>query len=129
MLHQLLATADVFVTNNPKMESLERARLDPTTVKQLNPRLTYVALSGYGHSGPKANRGGYDLIAQGEAGLMALTGEPGEGPEAVPPPRSPTSPPGSTRRWASWLRSTPATTPSTAAAAGSSSTCRWSIRS
>ena len=43
-------------------------------------------ISGYGHTGPKANRGGYDIIAQGEAGLMALTGPPEGGPSRFPSP-------------------------------------------
>ena len=46
----------------------------PPTLRARHPRLVYGAISGYGHTGPKANRGGYDIIAQGEAGLMALTG-------------------------------------------------------
>jgi formyl-CoA transferase/CoA:oxalate CoA-transferase len=46
--------------------------------------LVYAAISGYGHTGPKAGRGGYDVIAQGEAGLMALAGEPGSGPIRFP---------------------------------------------
>ncbi len=86
VVHRLVASADVFVTNNPRMSSLERARLDPATLRALNPGLIYVALSGYGHSGPKANRSGYDVIAQGEAGLMALTGEPEGGPQRFPTP-------------------------------------------
>lgn len=75
VLHGLLAGADVFITNIPRMESLRRAQIDPERVKEINPRLIYAAISGYGHSGPKASRPGYDIIAQGEAGLMALTGE------------------------------------------------------
>lgn len=86
ILQTLLADADVFITNNPKLESLRRAALDPDTVRARNPRLVYVGISGYGHSGPKANRPGYDLIAQGEAGLMAITGEPGGGPNRFPTP-------------------------------------------
>lgn len=85
-LHRLVETADIFLTNNPKMDSLRRAKLDPDTLRALNPRLIYVALSGYGHTGPKANRGGYDVIAQGEAGLMALTGPPDLGPSRFPTP-------------------------------------------
>ncbi len=81
VLHALLASADVFITNIPRMESLRRAEIDPERVESINPRLIFAAISGYGHSGPKANRAGYDLIAQGEAGLMALTGE--EGGEAM----------------------------------------------
>ncbi len=83
-LHLLMETADVFITNIPRMESLRRARIDPETVGKINPRLIYGAISGYGHTGPKAGRAGYDVIAQGEAGLMALTGEPGTGPTRFP---------------------------------------------
>ena len=86
VLRRLLRRADVFITNNPRMSSLERNGLAPPTLHALNPRLVYVAISGYGHSGPKANRSGYDIIAQGEAGLMALTGEPEGGPSRFPSP-------------------------------------------
>jgi crotonobetainyl-CoA:carnitine CoA-transferase CaiB-like acyl-CoA transferase len=57
------------------MTSLQNSSIDPETLRGINPALIYAAISGYGHSGPKANRPGYDIIAQGEAGLMALTGE------------------------------------------------------
>jgi len=86
VLHRLAAGADVFITNNPRLESLERRKLDPETLRALNPRLIYAAISGYGHTGPKAGRPGYDLIAQGAAGLMALTGEPEGGPMRFPTP-------------------------------------------
>jgi crotonobetainyl-CoA:carnitine CoA-transferase CaiB-like acyl-CoA transferase len=86
VLKRLLNRADVFITNNPRMSSLERNGLDPRSLTTLNPGLVYVAISGYGHSGPKAGRGGYDIIAQGEAGLMALTGEPEGGPTRFPSP-------------------------------------------
>ncbi len=84
VLLALLESADVFICNNPKMESLERAGLDPVALLKANPGLIQAAISGYGHSGPKAGRGGYDVIAQGEAGLMALAGEPGSGPIRFP---------------------------------------------
>lgn len=86
ILHQLIERADVFLTNNPRLESLRRASLDPDTLLKSNPGLIYAGISGYGHTGPKANRGGYDIIAQGEAGLMALTGEPDAGPSRFPTP-------------------------------------------
>ncbi|HEY8520980.1 MAG TPA: CoA transferase [Gammaproteobacteria bacterium] len=86
LLHRLIARADVFLTNNPRMESLRRASLDPERLHAINPRLIYAAVSGYGHTGPKANRGGYDIIAQGEAGLMALTGPPDGEPCRFPSP-------------------------------------------
>jgi formyl-CoA transferase/CoA:oxalate CoA-transferase len=84
VLHQLMKGADVFITNTPRMDSLERAEIDPETVRELNPRLIYSAISGYGHTGPKAGRSGYDVIAQGESGLMALTGGPDDGPMRFP---------------------------------------------
>ena len=85
-LHHLLKTADVFLTNVPRMSSLERAGIDPESVHCLNPRLVYAAISGYGHTGPKAGRGGYDIIAQGEAGLMAITGDASSAPIRFPTP-------------------------------------------
>jgi len=75
VLHRLVALSDVFITNIPRMESLRRAAIDPGSLHRINPKLIYAAISGYGHTGPKASRPGYDIIAQGEAGLMALTGE------------------------------------------------------
>ncbi len=86
ILHRLVKIADVFITNVPRLESLRRANLDPDTLRALNPRLVFAAISGYGHSGPKAGRGGYDVVAQGEAGLMALTGGPQDGPVRFPTP-------------------------------------------
>ena len=86
VLHRLVETADVFVTNIPRMSSLVRAGIDPATLQGLNARLIYAAISGYGFTGPKAGRGGYDIIAQGEAGLMALTGEKEGGPIRFPTP-------------------------------------------
>ncbi len=84
ILRRLLDRADVFITNNPRSASLERLGLDPRTLLGANPRLVHAAISGYGHSGPKAGRPGYDLIAQGEAGLMALTGGPDDPPMRFP---------------------------------------------
>jgi len=86
VLYGLMGTADVFLTNIPRLASLERAGIEPSRAAKLNPRLVYAAISGYGHSGPKAGRAGYDLIAQGEAGSMALTGEPTDGPLRFPTP-------------------------------------------
>ena len=86
VLQTLIGRADVFLTNNPRLESLARVSLDPKTLRARHPRLVYGAISGYGHTGPKANRGGYDIIAQGEAGLMALTGPVEGGPTRFPSP-------------------------------------------
>jgi crotonobetainyl-CoA:carnitine CoA-transferase CaiB-like acyl-CoA transferase len=86
VLQQLIGRADVFVTNNPKLSSLARVQLDPEQLRRRYPRLVYAAISGYGHSGPKADRAGYDIIAQGEAGLMALTGPQDGEPSRFPSP-------------------------------------------
>ena len=86
ILHQLAEGADVFIVNIPRMESLQRGRIDPETLQTINPRLIYCAISGYGFTGPKAERGGYDVVTQGEAGLMSLTGEPEGGPIRFPTP-------------------------------------------
>jgi len=86
VLQTLVGRADVFLTNNPRLESLARSQLDPDTLRARHPRLVYGAVSGYGHTGPKANRSGYDIIAQGEAGLMALTGPADGGPSRFPSP-------------------------------------------
>ena len=86
LLHKLVAGADVFLTNNPRLSSLARQGLDPDTLRAKHPALVYAAISGYGHTGPKADRGGYDIIAQGEAGLMALTGPRDGGPSRFPTP-------------------------------------------
>jgi formyl-CoA transferase len=86
ILQTLIGRADVFLTNNPRLESLGRSGLDPATLRARHTGLVYGAISGYGHTGPKANRGGYDIIAQGEAGLMALTGPVDGGPSRFPSP-------------------------------------------
>src|SRR6266567_2990810 len=74
-MRRLLEQADVFICNVRRVESLREAGLDPETVRAYNPRLIYCSITAYGRTGPYAGRGGYDLVAQGEAGLMAATGE------------------------------------------------------
>ncbi|MDQ3026175.1 MAG: CoA transferase [Pseudomonadota bacterium] len=76
---RLLADADV-VTENYRKGTLEKLGLGYDVLQALNPRLVYCAVSGYGRSGPYADKGGFDLIAQGFAGLMSITGEPGGPP-------------------------------------------------
>lgn len=85
-LHRLLASADAFLCNIPRDESLRRAGLDWATLHALNPRLIFVSITGYGRSGPYAGRSGYDLVAQGEAGLMSVTGTAETGPIRYPIP-------------------------------------------
>ncbi len=84
ILHKLVKTADVFICNIPKQSSRQRARIDFETLQALNPGLIYCLISGYGSTGPYAERPGYDMIAQGEAGVMSLTGEPEGRPVKYP---------------------------------------------
>jgi crotonobetainyl-CoA:carnitine CoA-transferase CaiB-like acyl-CoA transferase len=79
VVKRLLATADV-VTENYRKGTLEKLGLGYEVLKALNPRLVYCAVSGYGRSGPYADKGGFDLVAQGFSGLMSVTGEPGGPP-------------------------------------------------
>jgi crotonobetainyl-CoA:carnitine CoA-transferase CaiB-like acyl-CoA transferase len=79
VVKKLLSDADV-VTENYRKGTLERLGLGYEVLKELNPRLVYCAVSGYGRTGPYADKGGFDLIAQGFSGLMSVTGEPGGAP-------------------------------------------------
>src|SRR5262245_29017767 len=76
ILHKLAVGADVFICNIPKAASRQRAGIDAETLQRLNPRLIYCLITGYGSDGPYGERPGYDLIGQGEAGLMSVTGDP-----------------------------------------------------
>jgi crotonobetainyl-CoA:carnitine CoA-transferase CaiB-like acyl-CoA transferase len=84
ILDRLLATADVFLINQRSVSSLERRGLDARTLCARYPRLIYCAISGYGHSGPRAGLAGYDIIAQAQAGIMSFTGEPEGEPVRYP---------------------------------------------
>jgi len=84
ILHRLLAKADVFICNQPALSSLQRRGIDPATLRAKHPRLIYCAISGYGLSGPRAGRPGYDILAQAEAGIMSFTGEPDGAPTRFP---------------------------------------------
>src|ERR1700760_4528426 len=76
ILRRLLASADVFICNQPSLKSLKKRGIDPTALRAKNPRLIYCSITGYGFTGPKAEQPGYDIIAQAEAGVMSFTGEP-----------------------------------------------------
>ncbi len=77
---RLLATADVVIENYRK-GTMERLGLGYESLRETNPGLIYCEISGFGRTGPYAERGGFDLIAQGMSGLMSITGEaPGRPP-------------------------------------------------
>ena len=80
VLKTLLDSADV-VIENYRHDTMDRLGLGYETLRATNPRLVYCAVSGFGRTGPYAERGGFDLIAQGMSGLMSITGEgPGRPP-------------------------------------------------
>ena len=82
VLKKLVATADVLVENyRPGVAA--RLGVDYATLSALNPRLIYCSISGFGQTGPYADRGGYDLIAQGMSGIMSATGSDGGPPVKV----------------------------------------------
>lgn len=73
-LRALIATADVLVENF-RPGSLNDLGFGVGEMTALNPKLIYCSISGYGQTGPRAHLPGYDVVIQGEAGLMAITGE------------------------------------------------------
>ena len=73
VLDRLLSRADV-VVENFRPGTLARQGLDYASLSAAHPRLIYASLSGYGHTGPRAQEPGYDAVLQGEGGLMSLTG-------------------------------------------------------
>jgi crotonobetainyl-CoA:carnitine CoA-transferase CaiB-like acyl-CoA transferase len=83
-LQKLLATADVFISNQPSLASLQKRGIDPDSLCAMHPRLIYCSITGYGFTGPKAGLPGYDILAQAEAGVMSFTGEPETGPMRYP---------------------------------------------
>lgn len=86
ILKKLLADADV-VTENYRRDTMSKLGLGYEDLRKVNPGLIYCAISGFGRTGPYADRGGFDLIAQGMSGLMSFTGEgPGRPPCKVGAP-------------------------------------------
>jgi crotonobetainyl-CoA:carnitine CoA-transferase CaiB-like acyl-CoA transferase len=77
---------DVLIENY-KVDTLARYRLDYTSIKEINPRLIYCSITGFGQTGPYRTRPGYDGLIQAMGGLMSITGEsdhlPGGGPQRV----------------------------------------------
>jgi crotonobetainyl-CoA:carnitine CoA-transferase CaiB-like acyl-CoA transferase len=79
ILLRMVKDADV-LTENYRRGTLEKLGLGYDVLAAVNPGLIYCAMSGYGRDGPLSDKGGFDLIAQGFAGLMSVTGEPGRPP-------------------------------------------------
>lgn len=88
LIRQLAAQCDILIENF-KVGTLKRQGLDYESLKEINPRLIYCSVTGYGQTGPYAPRPGYDAVFQAQGGLMSATGrrdgEPGAGPIKVGP--------------------------------------------
>ncbi|WP_205474484.1 CaiB/BaiF CoA-transferase family protein [Nocardioides sp. SYSU D00038] len=82
LLLRLVDRADVLVENF-RTGVLERLGLGIESLQARNPRLVVLSITGFGHDGPEGGRAGYDQIAQGEAGLMSLTGSGPDDPQRV----------------------------------------------
>ncbi|MDM9560014.1 CaiB/BaiF CoA transferase family protein [Bordetella petrii] len=84
LIRELAAKCDILVENF-KVGGLRKYGLDYDSLKQLNPRLIYCSVTGFGQDGPCAHLPGYDFMIQGLGGLMSITGErddlPGGGPQ------------------------------------------------
>ena len=86
VLLRLIDRADC-VIENYRRDTMAKLGLDYETLRARNPGLVYCEISGFGRTGPWADRGGFDLIAQGMSGLMSITGEgPGRPPVKVGAP-------------------------------------------
>src|SRR5262245_25724272 len=79
---KLAEKADV-VVENYRSDVKHRLGIDYEAVAKINPRIVYGSISGFGQTGPDANRPGVDQIAQGLGGLMSITGLPSQGPVRV----------------------------------------------
>jgi formyl-CoA transferase len=79
VLQRLVRQADVLVENY-RPDVKHRLGIAYDTLSAINPRLVYASISGFGQDGPYAQRPGFDQIVQGMAGLMSITGLPGQGP-------------------------------------------------
>ncbi|MBM3486154.1 MAG: CoA transferase [Alphaproteobacteria bacterium] len=82
LVHALVARADVMI-ENLKVGTLARYGLDWASLRVDFPRLVYCSITGFGQTGPYAERAGYDFLAQGMGGIMSVTGEPAGEPVKV----------------------------------------------
>ena len=81
-VRELVKDADILIENF-KVGGLSKYGLDYASLKQVNPRLIYCSITGFGQDGPYAHRAGYDYIIQGMGGLMSVTGDPAGQPQKV----------------------------------------------
>ncbi|MFZ5750654.1 MAG: CaiB/BaiF CoA transferase family protein [Pseudomonadota bacterium] len=81
-VRELVRDADILIENF-KVGGLAKYGLDWDSLREVNPRLIYCSITGFGQDGPYAHRAGYDYIIQGMSGLMSVTGEPDGQPQKV----------------------------------------------
>ena len=79
---KLIKKSDVLIENF-KVGGLKKYKLDYASVSKLNPKLIYCSITGFGQTGPYAERLGYDFIIQALSGIMDLTGEPNKEPQKM----------------------------------------------
>lgn len=82
IIRALAQGSDVFIENY-KVGGLAKYGLDYSSLRKYNPRLVYCSITGFGQSGPAADKAGYDAMIQAEGGLMSITGEPDGSPMKV----------------------------------------------
>ena len=82
IVRDLIADADILIENF-KVGGLAKYGLDYASLSELNPKLVYCSITGFGQNGPYAKRAGYDFLLQGMSGLMSITGEPDGQPQKV----------------------------------------------
>jgi len=79
VLKRMAAQADVLIENY-RAGTMDKLGVGYEALRAINPALIYCSISGYGRTGPMADKGGFDLIAQAFGGIMSVTGEPGGAP-------------------------------------------------
>ncbi|MHA6253179.1 CaiB/BaiF CoA transferase family protein [Oceanobacillus sp. CAU 1775] len=79
-IKELVSESDVII-NNFKTGTMERFGLDYETLKEINPRLVYCSITGFGETGPYQDLPGYDFIIQAMSGLMSINGDEKSGPQ------------------------------------------------
>ncbi|MEQ5837514.1 CaiB/BaiF CoA-transferase family protein [Marinobacter sp. NFXS9] len=84
LVRKLAQSADILVENF-KVGGLKKYGLDYDSLRAVNPRMVYCSITGFGQTGPYANRAGYDFLIQGMGGLMSMTGLPENGDQPAQP--------------------------------------------
>lgn len=82
LIYDLVKQCDV-VVENFRVGVVKKLKLDYETLREINPRLIYASITGFGQTGPKKDYPGYDFVIQGMGGIMSITGEPTGAPMKV----------------------------------------------